>query len=151
MPKTKTFSKHPQVQPRKFDDESQSIIDNLPVGVFRISYDGFGEILLANTELLKIFRFDSSENIQAIKMRDLFLDRDEWEDLNNELHLKSQVTGLEVQLKEINGSSFWASINARLIGEQDSNAGEWVEGTVEDISSRKSGEERNVSQMQNVP
>jgi signal transduction histidine kinase len=150
MPKTKTFSKHPQVQPRKFDDESQSIIDNLPVGVFRISYDGFGEILLANTELLKIFRFDSSENIQAIKMRDLFLDRDEWEDLNNELHLKSQVTGLEVQLKEINGSSFWASINARLIGEQDSNAGEWVEGTVEDISSRKSGEERNVSQMENL-
>ena len=150
MPKTKTISKHSQLQPRKFDDESQSIMDNLPVGVFRISYDEFGEILLANTEFFKIFRFDSSENMGSIKMRDLFLDRDEWENFIKDLHLKSRVVGFDVQLKEFNGSSFWASINASLIGEQDFNLGGWVEGTVEDVSSRKSGEERNVSQMENL-
>jgi signal transduction histidine kinase len=132
------------------DMDSQSIIDNVPMGVFRISGDPSGEILLANLEFLKIFRLDSFDDLQGTKLRHLFLSESEWEDFYIELRSKTQVTGLEVQLKEVGGSSFWGSINARLIGEQDSASERWADGTVEDISARKLGEERNVSQMENL-
>ncbi len=97
-----------------------------------------------------MFRLESFESMQDLKMSDLFLDRDDWEDFFKNLHSSSLVTGLEVQLTEIGGSSFWASLNARLVGGQESPAGKWIEGTVEDISSRKSGEERKASQMENL-
>lgn len=150
MPKTNSINQRQRVNHRKNNIESNSIVENIPIGVFRISSDEFGEVLLANSEFLRIFRVDSSTNHQAIEMRDLFLDPDEWETFINELDLNSRVTGLEVQMQEIGGSSFWASINARLVGESSFPNGQWIEGTVEDISSRKAGEERKVSQMENL-
>ena len=120
------------------------------MGVFRISADSSGDFLLTNSEFLRIFHLDSFDALLGTRMRDLFLNRDEWEDFYIELHAKKQVSGLEVQLNEIGGSSYWASINARLIGQEDSETGWWIDGTLEDISSRKLGEERNISQMENL-
>jgi PAS domain S-box-containing protein len=150
MPKTKLINKHSQEQQGKSDIDSASIIENIPAGIFRISADPSGEFLLGNSELLKIFRLDSFDALLGIKMSDLFLSRDEWEDFYVELYTKNQVYGLEVQLQEIGGSSFWASINARRIDGSESGTSQWIDGTLEDISSRKMGEERNISQMENL-
>jgi len=130
MPKTKLINKHIQEQQRKSDLVSESIFENIPMGVFRISGDPSGEFLVANSEFLRIFRLDSFDALLGIKMRDLFLSRDEWEDFYIELHAKKQVSGLEVQLNEISGSSYWASINARLIEEEDSETDRCIDGTL---------------------
>jgi signal transduction histidine kinase/putative methionine-R-sulfoxide reductase with GAF domain len=150
MPKTKTINKHLQELRRNSDLDSKSLLENIPMGVFRISADPSGEFMLSNSEFLKIFHLDSLDALLRIKMRDLFLIKDEWEDFYGDLQAKKQVSGLEVQLQEIGGSSFWASINARLIDAENSVADRWVDGTLEDISFRMLGEERNYSQMENL-
>jgi PAS domain S-box-containing protein len=130
--------------------ELQSLVENIPLGIFRISVDPPGNFTLANTEFLNSFGYSSIDDLLGIEMQDLFLNSSEWDDFVIDLLASRQVTGLEVQLKESGGSSFWASINARVIGGEASKEESWIDGTLEDISARKLGEMRNISQMENL-
>ena len=130
--------------------ESQSLVENIPLGVFRISIDPPGKFTLVNSEFLSNFGYSRIDDLSGIDMQDLFLDDSDWDDFVNEFLASRQARGFEVQLVESAGSSFWASINARVMGDENSEGGSWIDGTLEDISARKLGELRNISQMENL-
>ena len=128
----------------------QSLVENIPLGIFRIICDPPGKFLLVNSEFLEIFGYGTIEDLLGIEMQDLYLNPSDWNDFLHDLELRGTVNGVEIQLKEIEGASFWASINARLVEGDQSGEGSWIDGTIEDISARKLGEMRNIAQMENL-
>ena len=128
----------------------QSLVENIPLGIFRITCEPPGKFLLANSEFLEIFGFGTIEDLLGIEMQDLYLNPSDWSEFLHDLELRGTVNGEEIQLKEIEGASIWASINARLVESDQSGEGSWIDGTIEDISARKLGEMKNIAQMENL-
>ncbi|GAH91156.1 unnamed protein product, partial [marine sediment metagenome] len=128
----------------------QTLIENLPVGICQMDLDNSGVFLYANPEFLDILGYLSIDDLSGIGMRDLHLNPTEWDQLYNDLLSRRHMTGVEVQLKDQGGSSLWASINARIVESDKSKDGAWIDYTVEDITSRKLAELRNISQMENL-
>jgi PAS domain S-box-containing protein len=124
-----------------------SLIENLPLGVFRFGCDHPGKILLANPEFLTIFGYQAFDDLDGIEMRDHFLSESDWGDFYNGVVSNQHVGGFEVQLRESGGSIFWASINASLIDNSGSDE-IWIDGTVEDIDERKFEEMHSYAQME---
>jgi PAS domain S-box-containing protein len=128
----------------------QTLIENLPVGICQMELDNSGVFLYVNPEFLDILGYLSIDDLSGIGMRDLHLNPTEWDQLYNDLLSRRHMTGVEVQLKDQGGSSLWASINARIVESDKSKDGAWIDYTVEDITSRKLAELRNISQMENL-
>jgi signal transduction histidine kinase/GAF domain-containing protein len=150
MPKPILIKKPSQGMQLDNDMESQSVIENIPLGVIRITCDPPGEFLLANSEFLKIIKYEGIDELLGIEMADLFLNRSDWDQFINNLLVDRQISGLEVQLKDYNDSNFWSSINARILPSKNSKGGSSIDCTVENISARKLAEMRNISQMENL-
>ncbi len=150
MPKPIFINKSHQDQHIKHDMVSQSLVENIPLGIFRITTDPPGEFLFVNSEFLNIFGFRGNDHLLGIGMKDLFLNSSAWEEFLGNLSVNRQITGVEVQLKDAIGSSFWALINARESRSENSEGGSWIDCTVEDISARKLAELRSISQMENL-
>lgn len=128
----------------------QSLIKNIPLGICRSNLDPDGKFVLANPKFLKIFRIESTDDLLGIRMRDLFLDTNDWYDIFSNLIASGELIAVEVQLKDNSGSNFWASLNAVVVGKDESEGGFWIDCTVEDISARKLAEKRYASQMENL-
>jgi PAS domain S-box-containing protein len=127
--------------------DSQSLIENLPIGIFRIDCGQPGKILNANPEFLAIFGYQEFDDLNGIGLGDHFLSKTEWNDFYDRVVSNRHIGGFEVQLKGQGESSFWVSINASLIDNPDSE-GKWIDGTVEDIDERKFEELRSLAQME---
>ncbi|MEE9188129.1 MAG: GAF domain-containing protein, partial [Anaerolineales bacterium] len=150
MPKSVLTLNSYQGQQIESEMDLQSLVENIPLGIFRITCDPPGKFLLANSEFLEIFGYGTIEDLLGIEMQDLYLNPSDWNEFLHDLELGGTVNGEEIQLKEIEGASFWASINARLVEGDQSGEGSWIDGTIEDISARKLGEMKNIAQMENL-
>jgi len=127
-----------------------SLIKNIPLGICRFSLDPDGKFVLANPKFLKIFRIESTDDLLGIRMRDLFHDRNDWNEIYCNLIASGELVAVEVQLTDNSGYSFWASLNAVVVDKDESEGGFWVDCTVEDIRARKLAEKRYASQMENL-
>ena len=124
--------------------DSQSLIENLPIGIFRIDCGQPGKILNSNPEFLAIFGYQEFDDLDGNGFGDHFLSKTEWNDFYDRVVSNRHIGGFEVQLRGNGGSSFWASINASLIDNPDSDE-KWIDGTVEDIDERKFEELRSLA------
>jgi len=130
--------------------DPQSLIENIPLGIFRLALDPAGKFLFVNSGFLEIFGYGSVKDELGIEMKDLYLNTSDWDAFLSDLIARGKVNGVEVEMVDMGGESFWASINARVVRDNQSGQGSWIDGTVEDISTRKLGEKRNISQMENL-
>ena len=127
--------------------DSQSFIENLPIGVFRIGCDPPGKILITNPEFLAMFGYPKFYDQNEIDFGKHFLSEAEWNEFYDKVVSKRHIGGFEVQLNEKGGSNFWASINASLFDDPESGE-HWIDGTVEDVDERKFEELRSFAQME---
>lgn len=63
----------------------QSLVVNIPFGVFRIVGETSGKFLLANSECSKMLGYGSGKQLSGIEMKDLFLEPSEGGELLNKL------------------------------------------------------------------
>jgi len=125
----------------------QSFVENLPLGVFRISSDPPGEFIMVNPEFLAIFGYPSYEELQGRGLKNHFSSLTAWGEFHAHIVSKQFIGPSEIQLKKIDGSCFWAAITANLI-EDPVEGTSWVDGMVEDIDERKFDELRNIAQTE---
>jgi PAS domain S-box-containing protein len=110
-------------------------------GFYRSTLDG--RILECNTSFVRIFGYASREEIVNLPVRaqDLHSSPSEREDFVSELLEKKVLSNLEMRLHRKDGSPIWVLENASLLeGEGDSAT--LIEGTLVDITERKSLEEQ---------
>jgi len=114
----------------------RSLVDNVNIGVWRITADPIGKVIEANPTCLRIFGYDSTEEFKQIALINLHVYPERRKVLLEKGQIARYVKAEEVEFKRKDGSIFTASITG--IPHFDSEGkNDWIDGVVEDITERK--------------
>ena len=127
---------------RAAEEKYRSIFENAVEGIFQTTPDG--HYLNANPSLARIYGYDSPAQLQANFSdiaQQLYLDPRRRSDFTAEMEKSGAVANFEAQIRRSDGSVIWISENARSVRDAQGTL-LYYEGTVEDITARKSAEDR---------
>ena len=122
------------------EDSYRSIMENIPIGVYRSTAGPRGAILMANSALLKVTGFDSEEEFKRVSLFDLYQNPAERLAFSEVLLAEGSVSGVELRLKKKDGTPFWGSVTGRVVRDQNGEVA-FFDCTLEDITERKQMEE----------
>ena len=122
---------------RESEERFRGIFENAIEGIFQTRLDG--RFVSANPSLVRILGASSPEALlgnPALRMMQFYVDPRHREELLRTLLKQGRdVRNFQTQLKRLDGSVVWVSINARLSRSTDGEP--LLEGSIEDISVRK--------------
>ena len=116
---------------RDMSPDYNHFFNNAPIGLWRTRATD-GQFLMANIVCAKLLGFDSVDELLKCKTTDLYSNKDR-ERLVEDLKNKGSICGHELQLVRQDGTVVWLSMSARYDNET-------IEGSIEDITSRKTSE-----------
>ncbi|WP_321421937.1 PAS domain S-box protein [uncultured Methanobacterium sp.] len=123
------------------EQKFRSLVENLNVGVYRNTSDLGGYFVQVNPAFTRMFGYDSAQEIMKVKVIDFYMDPKQRELFLEELKQKGSVISRELHLKKKNNQPLWVSISAKAHFNENSSI-EWIDGMIEDISHRKTAEEK---------
>ena len=118
----------------------RDIVDNAPVGIFRITPER--RFISANAALARIFGYRSPEEFMSAVGADidvLFHEPDALERLARQMGGQEHVEGLEIRVRRRAGDSAWVSVNARSVCDEHGELA-FYDGFVTDVTARKQAE-----------
>jgi PAS domain S-box-containing protein len=126
---------------QKSEEKFRTLVDNLNVGVTRTTGSGKGRFLQINPAMVKIFGFDSAEELMKAGVSDLYQDSRDRTRFVDAVRRHGSVRNMELAIRKKNGTPIWVSISAHA---QYDNKGElkWMDSVLEDITERKNLEEQ---------
>lgn len=120
---------------RETEQQARTLFENIPIGLYRTTPEG--EILAANPAFVKYVGFSSFEEIASKNVNEIasMIDYPR-ERYMKELSDKDEVTGLEFQMKKLDGTIVHSRENVRVIRDY---SGKIIcyEGSFEDITDQK--------------
>lgn len=116
----------------------RGLFENATIGIYRTSYDG--RILMANPTLIKIFGYDSFDDISNASIKPNYADPERGEIFQKEINEKGSIFGFESQWRKKDGTIIFIRESARSVKDENGNI-LYYEGTIEDISDKKKIEE----------
>ncbi|HYM61026.1 MAG TPA: EAL domain-containing protein [Thermoanaerobaculia bacterium] len=124
---------------RESEERFRMLFERNLAGVYRASLSG--GILDCNDAFARIFGYENRHEILADKGIDLYVDPGERHRVRSQLREQRSMTNVEVRMRRRDGTPVWALANMSLL---DGPAGEQevVEGTLIDITERKSAQEQ---------
>lgn len=136
LAKDLTAFSHIEAQLRDSEAKYRSLIENLPIGIYRNTPGPEGQWLMANRACLQLLGYDSYEELAATKVCERYLNPAERQAFSERLSREGQVTNVELQLRRKDGTPLWVAVTARA---QRNAHGQitYFEGTLEDITARK--------------
>ena len=117
------------------EERYRTLMENLPVGVFRISVSNPGQILQANLSAALIFGYNSIEELLEATVQELFFDMDRMKEFRSDIIELKKMRNNLVKLKKTTGEPFWASISA-LCHFSESGNPDWIDGVLEDVTDK---------------
>lgn len=114
------------------------IINNIPDAYIRTNIDGF--IIMVSPSASKIYGYSSPEEMIGINAGKLYKNLKDRENLFNCLSEHGRITDLTGEGLKKDGSSFWVSMNAQFIYDDNGNI-QGTEGFIRDITKRIHAEE----------
>ena len=115
----------------------RGLFENATIGIYRTSFDG--RILMANPTLIKIFGYDSFEDISKVSAELTYADPKTRDVFQSELMKRGNIFGFESQWRKKDGTIIFIRESARSVKDESGNI-LYYEGTVEDISDKKKTE-----------
>ena len=124
---------------KESEDRYRTLFEGIPIGLYRTT--PAGKFLAVNPAFLEMLGFSPSEDISltdvAVVASKIDYPREKYQDI---VETEGIVSGLELQVKKLDGSRIFIRENARII--KDSNGSIlYYEGSLEDITERKLLEE----------
>ena len=116
-------------------DEYRTLYDGAIEGLFRIN--GEGQLISANPALASLLGFDDTNTLIAEYhdlLKRVFLKSDQAQRFLSELEEHGRVTAFEAEGVSRSGEVFWIALTARVT--RDPEAGDYIDGSVVDISVR---------------
>jgi len=117
----------------------RTLVDNIPIGIFRITPGIGGLIYMANPAFLTMFGLQSNEPLSKYRISDFFASPEGEKTFNEQMKAYGKVNGLELSMKKKDGSLLWGSITARH-GYDEVSKFSFIDCSIEDISERKQSE-----------
>jgi diguanylate cyclase (GGDEF)-like protein/PAS domain S-box-containing protein len=133
-----TVRKNSEYELQQAEKRYRSIFENTVEGIFQTSPEG--RYLNANPSLARIYGYESAEDLVSSLNnieKQLYVNPGIRKEFAEFMHLHGRVTDFEAEVYRADGSVIWISENAREVKDE---AGKllYYEGTVEDITQRKS-------------
>jgi PAS domain S-box-containing protein len=119
-------------------EKATMLLEGLPMGVYRTAPDG--RVLIANPALLRMLGYASLAEMSPRDLDQEFEPGYRRSEFKQRLELDGEVIGLESVWSRKDGSSFYARENARAVRDEGGSV-LYIEGTVEDLTSRRRAEE----------
>lgn len=126
---------------RRSEEKYRSLVDNLPVGIYRSSPEPDGCFVMINPAGVRMFGYASAEEMMSIPVSSLYARPEDRRAFADRLLAEGRIVDEEVMYKRKNGEVMWASITARVVRGPSGNV-EWFDGSIQDITKRKRAEER---------
>jgi PAS domain S-box-containing protein len=120
------------------EEKYRSLIENINIGVYRSTRLRF---LQANPAMVKIFGHSSLKEFLTVPVASLYENPDRRRSFTEKIRRQGFVKNEILKLRRKDGSSIWGSVTAR-VQYDDNRAIRWIDGVIEDISERKSAEEK---------
>lgn len=123
------------------EERYQSLIEQLPVGLYRNTPGPEGRFTLANPAMAEMFGYDSVEEIMQAPVAALYADTAERAAFSQRLEEDGAVSGVELRLRRKDGRMIWGAVTARVVWDE---SGEilYFDGLIEEITLRKEQENR---------
>ncbi len=125
---------------RQSEERFRVLIQNIPVGVYRLTPGPQGRFIAANPAMVRMFGYDSQEDFLRADVKGLYADQTQRQAFSSRLRKESRVFGAELQLKRKDGTIIWGSVSANVIRDETGKILH-VDGINEDITERKRAEE----------
>lgn len=114
----------------------QTLLENVPIGVFRCTPDSTGELLMANAAFLAMFGPETTQ------IASLFPHPNAWQAVVDQVQAQGRVAQIQAPLRRAGGGRLWASLSATLAQADTSDSQStpdqaYLDCTVEDISDHK--------------
>ncbi|MCD4796346.1 MAG: PAS domain S-box protein [Candidatus Cloacimonetes bacterium] len=129
-------------QAEKAKNESEkrytTLRENVPVGIFRATPKG--ELLSVNQAMVKMFKYNSIENLRFVRAIKLYSNPEQRKILMDILKKDGEVQDYEAELLKKDNTSFWCSLSIKTISDDHEK---WIfqDGIITDITERKQAEQ----------
>jgi PAS domain S-box-containing protein len=112
----------------------QNLVENIPIGVFRVSFSDDQRFTQVNPALVSMLDGDDETDVLGRSVAAFFVDESDGTTLLEDLHQHQTVT-FETRFQTLETATFWGRLTAVL---QTGDQGQLVvDGVVEDITARK--------------
>ena len=128
----------------------RSLVQNLPIGVYRNLPGSAGKFIVANPAFLNMFGLESEAELQYFSPSDFYINPAERETFSDNLLSQGRVSGIEFHLKKKDGTPIWGSITARVIRDDFSGEVAFFDCAIEDITDRKRAEDELLQRAQEL-
>ena len=118
----------------------RELVNNLPVGVYRLDPGGDGRFLEVNPAMVSLFEAESSEALLRQPISALYCSTGERAAFNDKILKQGFVSGEAAHLQTVKGRRFEAAITAA--ARRDARGNSFFDGIVEDVSESKEKERR---------
>jgi PAS domain S-box-containing protein/putative nucleotidyltransferase with HDIG domain len=135
-----TPRKEAEEELKKSEEKYRNIFENAVMGIYQVTPSG--QYLSANPVLASIHGYSSPEEmIESIAdITQLYVDPSRRAELKRIINEQGFVKGFEIIMRRRDGSLHWVSNTSRAVRDEHGTI-LYYEGTIEDITSRKSAEE----------
>ncbi len=125
---------------REAEERYRTLMDNVPVGLYRNTPGPQGRFIAANPAIARMFGYDSPGAFMQLSVADLYEDPAERKVFSERLLAEGSVAAAELRLKKRDGTPLWGSVSAQ-VKRAPSGRIEYFDGMIEDITERKLAEE----------
>ena len=127
-----------RVERNRAEARYRSLVDRVPVGLFRIS--PAGDILEFNPALIDMLGFQDGDSLKKADVAELWLRPEERARFEAVIEREGVVKNFEMEMRRRDGSIIWCEQSARAVYDAAGKVGHW-EGVLVDVTSRKVAEE----------
>ncbi len=117
-----------------------SLVDNIPIGVFRCDPYLDGRVIMANPTFCAMFGL-STDELDQLHVKDLFLDPIEGGAFVESLSARGSLTEMEIQLKRGDHKPLWGTVTAKVEYKPGNGGSAYFDCAVANITERKQREQ----------
>ena len=129
------------------EEKYRTLLQNLPVGVYRVTPGNEGKFIMANPAFLDIFGISSEQELEELKICDLYYDAGQLKKTLDQIIENDGCAKLELKLKKKDGAAIWCLNAAQLVRDEEGNP-LYYDCIMEDITTRKEAEQKYFSLLE---
>ena len=126
---------------RESEERHRTLVENLPIGIYRNSPEQDGVFEMANPAIARMFGFESVAELLTTKVASTYWDPADRKEMSEELLRCGEVVERELRLRKRDGSPLWGAITAKVIRDAEGNP-LYFDGLIQDITARKVAERK---------
>ncbi|NOZ87944.1 MAG: response regulator [Deltaproteobacteria bacterium] len=124
---------------KHLEEEYKSLVNNLPIGLYRNTPGPTGQFIMANKAIAKMFGYNDPKEFMKASTASLYQNPEERAAFSEKLLRLGSIVSEELSLKKKDGTPFFGAVTAKVIRQENGEI-QYFDGLVQDISRQKLAE-----------